>query len=136
MTPVPGLIASESLTVDRADTASEVGTGSVAVLATARLIALCERAAVAAVAGHLDAGLTTVGVQVRLDHVTPIPVGCEVSAAATLEKVAGRKLYFTVSAHDDRGLVAAGKVTRVIVDEDDFMSKCQPGATHDSRLNP
>jgi predicted thioesterase len=121
------LVASESLTVVPSDTAREVGTGP-AVLATARLLALCERAAVAAVASHLDAGLTTVGVQVRLDHVTPSPVGCRVSAAATLERVAGRKLYFTVSAHDDRGLVAAGKVTRVIVNEHDFMTKCEAEA--------
>jgi predicted thioesterase len=125
MAPVPGLVASESLTVDPSDTAREVGSGEVAVLATARLLVLCERAAVAAVANHLDAGLTTVGVQVRLDHVTPSPVGCKVSAAATLEKVAGKKLYFTISAHDERGLVAAGKVTRVIVNERDFMTKCE-----------
>jgi predicted thioesterase len=122
------LVASESLTVDPSDTASELGTGSVAVLATARLLTLCERAAVAAVANHLDEGLTTVGVQVRLDHVTPCPVGCRVSAAATLEKVAGKKLYFTISAHDERGLVAAGKVTRVIVNERDFMTKYEAEA--------
>ena len=111
MSPVPGLAAKTSLTVATTDTAAEVGSGSVSVLATPRLLALCEAA--------------TVGVQVRLDHVGPSPVGSEVSAEATLEKVAGRKLFFTVSAHDDRGLVAAGKVTRVIVDEAEFMARCQ-----------
>ncbi|MDH3682702.1 MAG: thioesterase [Acidimicrobiia bacterium] len=124
MSPEAGLVATTSLTVGPPDTAIEVGSGSVAVLATPRLLALCEAATVAAVAGHLDEGMTTVGVQVRLDHVTPSPVGRRVSAEATLEKVAGRKLFFTVSAHDDRGLVAAAKVTRVIVDEAVFMAKC------------
>ncbi|MGF1597675.1 MAG: thioesterase family protein [Acidimicrobiales bacterium] len=124
MTPEPGLVATVSLTVETEDTAQHIGSGSVAVLATPRLLALCEEATVAAVAGHLDPGLTTVGVQVRLDHVMASPVGRRVSAEATLEKVAGRKLFFTISAHDDRGLVAAGKVTRVVVDEAVFMAKC------------
>jgi fluoroacetyl-CoA thioesterase len=119
------LVGTRSLTVQEADTASSVGSGSVLVLATPRLLALCEAATVAAVSEHLDPGLTTVGIQVRLDHVAASPVGRMVTAEATLEKVAGRKLYFTVSAHDDRGLVAAGKVTRVIVDEATFMAKCE-----------
>lgn len=78
----------------------------------------------AAVNAHLDEGLTTVGLQVRLDHIAPSPIGRKVSAEATLEKVAGKKLSFTIGAHDDRGLVAAAKVTRVIVDEKEFMAKC------------
>jgi predicted thioesterase len=125
MPPVPGLTATRSITVSNADTAAELGSGSVAVLGTPRLLALCEEATVGAVEGHLDPGATTVGVQVRLDHVGPSPIGSEVSAEATLEKVSGRKLFFTVSAHDDRGLVAAGKVTRVIVNEEEFMARCQ-----------
>ena len=124
MTPEPGLTATQSLIVEESDTAAEVGSGSVAVLATPRLLALCEGATVAAVADHLAEGTTTVGVQVRLDHIAASPVGRRVAAEATLEKVAGRKLFFTVSAHDDRGLVAAAKVTRVIVDEAAFMAKC------------
>ena len=122
---VPGLAASMSLTVSEADTAIEVGSGSVPVLATPRLLALCESATVAAVRDHLEEGHTTVGVQVRLDHVLPSPVGRSVTAEATLDKVAGRKLFFTMSAHDERGLVAAGKVTRVIVDERAFLAKCE-----------
>lgn len=125
MPPASGLAATRTLTVSDADTASAVGSGSVLVLATPRLLALCEEATVAAVAGHLEPGATTVGIQVRLDHVAASPVGRLVTAEATLEKVAGRKLFFTVSAHDDRGLVAAGKVTRVIVDEASFMARCQ-----------
>ncbi len=125
MSPESGLVATRSLTVSDADTASAVGSGSVLVLATPRLLALCEEATVAAVADHLDPGMTSVGIQVRLDHVAASPVGRLVTAEATLEKVAGRKLFFTVSAHDDRGLVAAGKVTRVIVDEASFMAKCE-----------
>lgn len=124
MAPTPGLTATLSLIVTTADTAPAIGSGSIPVLATPRLLALCEEATVAAVNAHLDEGLTTVGLQVRLDHIAPSPIGRKVSAEATLEKVAGKKLSFTIGAHDDRGLVAAAKVTRVIVDEKEFMAKC------------
>ena len=38
--------------------------------------------------------------------------------------VEGRRLTFTVSASDDRGLVAVGKVVRVAVDVERFLGKC------------
>ena len=47
----------------------------------------------------------------------------QVVAEAVLEKIEGRRLKFTVSASDPSGLVAAGKVTRVLVDVDRFMDK-------------
>ena len=47
----------------------------------------------------------------------------QVAAEATLEKVEGRRLTFTVSVNDERGLVAAGKVTRVVVEVERFLEK-------------
>jgi predicted thioesterase len=43
----------------------------------------------------------------------------------TLERVEGRRLSFSVSARDDRGLVAAGRVTRVVVDRGHFLEKAR-----------
>jgi predicted thioesterase len=48
-----------------------------------------------------------------------------VRAESTLEKIEGRRLTFTVSVSDSGGLVAAGKVTRVVVDVDKFMDKAR-----------
>ena len=108
-----------------ADTAIALRSGDVPVLATPRLIALCEEATVAALAESLPAGCTTVGMRVQLDHLQPTCVGGEVLAEAVLEKIEGRRLTFTVSASDTRGLVAAGKVTRVQVEIDRFLGKSQ-----------
>lgn len=123
-----GASASVVHTVTDDDTARAVGSGSVAVLATPRLLALCEQASVEAIAQGLDPHTTSVGVQVRLDHVAASPVGREVRAEATLERIKGRKLFFTVSAHDERGLIAAGKVVRVIVEEATFLARCTEGS--------
>jgi predicted thioesterase len=50
-------------------------------------------------------------------------VGGVVTAEANLEKIEGRRLIFHVSARDERGLIAAGKVTRVLVDVERFLDK-------------
>ena len=119
-----GLRGEAKLVVTEADTAIALGSGTVPVLGTPRLIALCEEASCRAIAGELPSGLTTVGINVRIDHLQPSPPGAEVIAEAVLVKVDGRRLTFTVSASDERGLVAVGKVVRVVVDVERFMTKC------------
>jgi predicted thioesterase len=119
----PGSSASVDLTVGDGDTAIAMKSGSVAVLATPRLVALSEEACVAVVEGVLDEGATTVGQRVQMDHLQPTAVGGRVTAEATLETVQGRRLTFTVSVNDDRGLVAAGRITRVVVDTGRFLDK-------------
>ena len=123
MALAPGLSAEVDLAVDHEDTALAFGSGEVPVLATPRVVALVEEASIKALASRLDPGQTTVGMRVRLDHLAPTAVGSKVTAEATLERVEGRRLTFTVSVSDSRGLVAAGKVTRVVVETDRFMDK-------------
>ena len=119
----PGLAATIELSVKEGDTAEALRSGDVPILATPRVVALAEEAAVAALAGHLDEKATTVGQRVQLDHLLPIPVGRSVRAEAKLESVEGRRLVFIVSVTADRGLVAAGRIHRVIVNRDRFLEK-------------
>jgi len=119
----PGLTASVTLVVDDADTALALRSGDVPVLATPRVIALAEEATVASIAGQLPEGRTTVGYQVQLAHLTPTPVGSTVVAEATLEQVEGRRLTFRVAVNDARGLVAAGRITRVVVERTRFLER-------------
>ncbi len=121
----PGLRGDSKLTVTHADTARALGSGDVDVLGSPRLIALCEEASVRALAGVLDPGTTSVGMRVQFDHLQPTPVGAVVTAEAVLERIDGRRLVFNVSASDAGGLVAAGKMTRIVVDLDRFMGKCR-----------
>jgi fluoroacetyl-CoA thioesterase len=119
-----GLKGEARLVVGHSDTARALGSGEVEVLGTPRLVALLEEATIDAVKGYLDNGSTTVGMRVQVDHLQPTPVGAEVFAEAYLDKIEGRRITFTVTASDSGGLVAAGKVTRVVVDVNRFMSKC------------
>ena len=124
-----GLEAAFRYVVTGADTAVAVGSGEVPVLATPRVLALAERATVAAVAGALEPGATTVGSRVELDHLAPSPVGAELSVRAVLERVEGRRLVFAVRVADGDRLVARGLVTRVVVDTAAFARDAGGGPT-------
>jgi fluoroacetyl-CoA thioesterase len=121
MTMEPGLEAAFQYTVTPADTAVAVGSGEVPVLATPRVLALAEQATVAAVAGALEAGVTSVGSRVELDHLAPSPIGAELEVAAMLERVVGRRLEFTVRLRDRDRPVASGRVIRMVVDTAAFL---------------
>ena len=119
-----GLKGVASLVVGEEDTAVALGSGDVNVLGTPRLVALFEAATCDALRDMLDEGQSSVGMRVQIDHLQPTPVGAEISVEAVLDKVEGRRITFTATATDSGGLVAAGKVTRVVVDVERFMSKC------------
>jgi fluoroacetyl-CoA thioesterase len=119
----PGLSGRASLDVAADDTAEAFGSGDVPVLGTPRVVALVEQASIAAIGSALAATQTSVGMRVQIDHLAPTAVGGEVVAEATLEKIEGRRLTFTVSVSDRCGLVAAGRVTRVVVERERFLSK-------------
>lgn len=120
-----GLHAVVELTVDAPDTAASLHAGDVEVLGTPRVVALCEEASIVALADHLLAGQTSVGSRVELSHLAAVAVGSTVRASATLERTEGRRLIFAVSVSDACGLVAVGRVTRVVVDRHHFVDKAR-----------
>jgi fluoroacetyl-CoA thioesterase len=95
-----GQRASVSAVVTDADTAISAGSGDVPVLATPRLLALAEAAAVASVAPHLAPGMTSVGTSASLEHRRASPVGAEVVVEAELTEVDGRRLMFSFIARE------------------------------------
>ena len=123
MRALPGASATARLTVTGADTAPALRSGDVPVLATPRLLALCEEATVAAVALSLDEGETTVATRVELEHLAPSAVGARVEAAAFLEAVEGQALAFAVTARQGDLLVGRGTVHRLVVDRLRFLER-------------
>ncbi len=121
----PGLSGSASLVVGDNDTALAIGSGSVPVLGTPRLIALCEEASCRALDGVFDDSKTSVNVRVQFDHLAPLKPGSQVIAEAFLERVEGKRLSFTVTANDHAGLVGAGRLTRVVVDVASFLDRAR-----------
>jgi predicted thioesterase len=116
-----GARATVDLVVTDADTAIALGSGDVPVLGTPRVVALVERATVAALT--LEEGQTSVGTRVQLEHLAPTPVGRSVVATADLVAIEGRRLTFEVTVHDGQTLAARGTVERVVVDRGRFLER-------------
>jgi predicted thioesterase len=122
-----GLAASAEFTVREEDTAEAVGSGSLPVLGTPRLIAWCEAVTCQAIEPALDAGATSVGTRVALEHLAASPLGAVVEVAATTTYVDGRQVRFTVAARQEGKLVGNGEVTRVVVDAERFLARVTSG---------
>ena len=119
----PGLAGTIEHTVSDGDTSAAAGTSDVPMLATPSIILLAEQATWAALEGRLDEGTSAVEHRVEISHLAPTPVGAKVRAEAVLVAVEGRRLIFRVSVSDERGLVAAGRFTRVVVSKQRFLEK-------------
>ena len=118
-----GLRGRSTLRVTPQHTAGAWGSGDVPVYGTPSLVAFLETAAVNAVAGKLGPGETTVGTWIEVSHLAATPVGAEVSAEAELVGVEGRKLAFTIVAHDDRNKIGECRHHRMIVSRERFLAK-------------
>ena len=118
-----GLTYTSKTVVDERNTAIALGSGDMPVFATPAMMALMENAAMLAVSAHLPEGSTTVGGHIESSHIKPSPIGVEVEATATLDKIDGRKLYFSVVARQGNDVIGEGKHLRFIVDRERFLSK-------------
>ncbi|MCM0599051.1 thioesterase family protein [Periweissella fabalis] len=112
-----------SLTVTLADTAVTFKSGSLPVLATPRLIALCEEAACQLIESTLENQQTTVGTLINVQHLAASPIGQTVTVTCTLIAHKDRKFQFAIEAIDAQQVVAQGYHERVLVDADKFMKK-------------
>lgn len=112
-------------TVTEHDTALAVGSGSLPVLGTPRLLAWLEAATCAALDPALAPGETSVGTRVSLEHLAASPVGTEIDVTAATSYADGRLRRFTVAARHraDGKVVASGEVTRVVVQAERFLSR-------------
>lgn len=112
-----------ALTVNDADTAISMGSGEVPVLATPRVVALMEAAAVASIDGRLPEGFTSVGSRIDVEHLAPSRVGVTVVAHAVVTSADDRSVTFDVVVDEGGSTVARGSHTRVVVDRDVFVAR-------------
>ena len=118
-----GLKGEVSTLVERADTALEVGSGSLLVYATPCMTALMEGAACEALEGCLSEDCTTVGTELNITHISATPVGMEVRAEAEVTAVDGKIITFAVSAFDEAGKIGEGTHKRALITTQRFLDK-------------
>ena len=118
-----GLKNSAESIVTENDTALKIGSGSLKVLATPKMIALMEKSAADLVEKLLPEEFTSVGISLNVQHTAPTPINMKFFAQAEIIALDGRKIIFEVTANDERGEIGRGTHERFIVDRKKFQSK-------------
>jgi fluoroacetyl-CoA thioesterase len=120
-----GLAGEARITVTNEVTAKHLGSGTMAVFATPEMVRLMERAAVAALADHLEPGQQSVGTLINVRHLAAAPVGAVIVAQAELIGIEGRRLTFRVSATDGIDIIGDGLHQRAIIDLAQFQQRVE-----------
>ena len=118
-----GMKGIAEISVEREDTAAEVGSGSLLVYATPCMVALMEGAACEAIAAALPEDRTSVGTELNISHLSATPVGMDVRAEAEVTAVDGNMLTFSVVAYDEKGKIGEGIHKRAIINTQRFLDK-------------
>jgi fluoroacetyl-CoA thioesterase len=96
------------------------------VFATGFLVGFLEWACIKAINPHLDWPLEqTVGTHINVSHTAATPPGLEVTAKVELIAVEGRKLVFSVSAHDGIDEISTGFHERFVINKQKFDAKVE-----------
>ncbi len=127
---VPGLSATLAFVVPESKTVPNLYPGAPefstmpAVFATGFMVGLVEWACMRAIAACLDSPREqSVGTDVKLSHSAATPPGFTVTVNARLEAVDGRRLTFSVSAHDGADEICRGTHERFVIDTARFNDK-------------
>lgn len=110
-------------TVAMNNAAKTLGSGSLLVYGTPAMLLLVEKTAVALLEGHLDEGMTTVGTNLNVDHVSATPLGAAVNCQVELVEIDRKRLVFSVEVTDAAGVIGKGTHERFIVQAEKFQQK-------------
>ena len=120
---IVGMKGEVGTTVEREDTAKEVGSGSLLVYATPCMVALMEGAACEAIEEAMGDDKTSVGTELNIQHISATPVGMDVRAEAVVTAVEGKVITFELHAYDEAGEIGHGTHKRVIVNSQKFLDR-------------
>lgn len=120
---IKGITGTSELAVSENELAVNVGSGSLAVLATPVMVMLMEKAACACISEFLEGDETTVGTEMNVRHISATPKNMKVCAEAELLEVNGRELIFSVKAYDEAGDIGEGIHKRFLVYGEKFTAK-------------
>ena len=94
------------------------------VFATGFLVGFLEWACIKAVNPHLDwPQEQTVGTHIDVSHEAATPPGLKITATVELIAVEGKKLIFSVEAHDGIDLISKGRHERFVINKEKFDAK-------------
>ena len=111
----PGVAARERILVERGRCITFMGE-AMQVYSTPSMVSDVEYACLRLIQKHLGEDESSVGMHVRMDHLAPTPIGCEITIDVTVTAVEGRKVTMDARVYDALELVGSGVHVRYVVD--------------------
>ena len=113
-------------TVGGDDLASRLDSSLAAVMSTPTMIGMMELAAIDALRPYVEAGESSVGAGIDVQHTAATPPGHRVRAEAEVTKVEGRRIEFAVRAFDETEQIGAAVHRRAVLDAAKFNDRLKP----------
>ena len=126
--------ASQEVTAET--TASHIGSGALRVYATPAMALFVERTCRDWVEPYLPEGKTTVGVELRVRHLAPTPMGSVVRLRAEIVAVEGEAIDFRAKLWDEQEPVGEVEHRRRVVDTARFLRRVEAKAKEVTRALP
>ena len=109
--------------VKETESAKDIGSGDLEVLATPILVAYFENVSKDLVTPYLTEGDTTVGINININHLAPSKIGNQILIKSELIEINKRILTFKLEAFDKDILIGERTHKRCIVNINKFLGK-------------
>ena len=110
--------------VQENNTAKNMGSGDLDVLATPSLVAFMENAAKEYLNTFLPEELGSVGSNININHIAPTLVGKEITVQGKITEIIKEKIIiFSLEAYEQDKKIGDATHTRVIINNEKFLSK-------------
>lgn len=123
--PRIGLTGETRFLVESQHVIDFAGEGMPAVLSTPWLVKFLEQAARSALEPLLEAGESSVGVEIEIKHLAPTPLGQRVTCLARVIHQEGPLVDFQVEARDETEAIARGLHKRAVIRKDRFAQRVE-----------
>ncbi len=114
----------ENYLVQENNTAKNMGSGDLDVLATPSLVAFMENAAKNYLNIFLTDELGSVGSNININHLAPTLIGKEITVQGKITEIIKEKIIiFSLEAYEEDKKIGDATHTRVIINNEKFLSK-------------
>lgn len=113
----PGVTRTQRITIDESRTISFLGE-ELRIYSTPSMVRDVEHTCLELVRDHLEAGSSSVGIHVMMDHLGATPLGQWVDVEVTVSAVDGRRITMLASVRDAVEQVGRGEHIRFVIDVD------------------
>lgn len=114
---------SKKFVVGSKDTAKEIGSGDLDVLATPAMLAMVENTTKEYLHKELASEETSVGTLINAKHLRPSKVGATITVKVKVESQETSKINFSFDVFDEEEIVATGIHQRAVILTDVFWDK-------------